>query len=493
MRDEAATRHPDHGSHDCGSGDCGSGKRNRFFRGKQMRAEEFKIEQRHMVERRRLINRAVLGWGVVYGFKLKLHDTHPPQHAPTTAAQQAATPGAPVPPPPAMRKKLKIGRGFALDRHGRETVLEHRLTLDAGNTFLLSEDGCEPRKISEAKPGRYVLAIHYAERAIEDSKSPWGCGCGKPEKKYICETVAFSLRPLGDHACPCPELHCHRHCKCPDRDDACGTAGRGPHSCLCQWLKHAEIAGEASPAHGWQGLCVDPHAGVDLACITLGEFDSKCEPIAVTAIDDDCGPRRLVKSNDLLYDLARGCDLTKIETISWDQWHRDFLKKEPPVPLWRFFEFFGTSGQTEFTVDFSGPVLTRSIMPNALIIRVYTQDPGTGWRVPMQVPIDSLLDESDSRKTTTKHICVYVSPEWIRDELTGKNSILRREDDNFLVEVEVRGTILRDCHNQALDADPGFESPTPSGNGTPGGVFLSSFLVDPKQNIKPPVSASSGS
>src|SRR5215831_18150521 len=52
---------------------CKSSRRNRFFRRKQMRAEEFETEQRYLIGRRRLINRAVLGWGVVSGFALREH------------------------------------------------------------------------------------------------------------------------------------------------------------------------------------------------------------------------------------------------------------------------------------------------------------------------------------------------------------------------------------------------------------------------------------
>ena len=481
MRDEAATRHPNREPDDCGSDDCGSGKRNRFFRGKQMRAEEFKIEQRHMVERRRLVNRAVLGWGVVYGFKLKLRDTHPPRLTQTNTAEQTAAPVA--------RKKLKIGRGFALDRHGRETVLDHRMTLDASNTFLLSEVGCEPRSIAGAKPGRYVLAIHYAERAVEDTKLPWGCGCGKPEKKYICETVVFSLRPVGDHGCPCPELHCHRHCKCPDRCDACGAAGRGPHACLCQWLKNADIAGETSPSHGWHGVCVDPHAGVDLACITLGENDDACEPITVTAIDDDCGPRKLVKGNDLLYDLARGCDLTKISYISWEPWHRK-LGRDQEIPWEKFASFLSGEG---FVFQFSGPVQTDTIDRDTVVITVYSFEQPTGWRIARRIPIDRIDTEQKPKDkpddelpdSLTDQIKVIVRKRWLDDEVSGDTDSWFT-DRTFRVEVELRGFTVLDCHWQALDAVTTGRKAVPSGVGVPGGVFLSSFRVGPKPRLEDP-------
>jgi hypothetical protein len=55
----------------CVCSDCASGKRNRYFRSKRLKAEEFSIEQAYGIERRRLLNRSVVGWGVVRGFSLE--------------------------------------------------------------------------------------------------------------------------------------------------------------------------------------------------------------------------------------------------------------------------------------------------------------------------------------------------------------------------------------------------------------------------------------
>jgi hypothetical protein len=35
---------------------------------------------------------------------------------------------------------------------------------------------------------------------------------------------------------------------------------------------------------------------------------------------EECPPRRIVKRNDMLFDLIRGCDLTRITRISWAEW-----------------------------------------------------------------------------------------------------------------------------------------------------------------------------
>jgi hypothetical protein len=46
-----------------------------------------------------------------------------------------------------------------------------------------------------------------------------------------------------------------------------------------------------------------------------------------------------------------------------------------------------------------------------------------------------------------------------------------------LVEIEVRGDLIIDCNGQTVDANPAGPVGTPSGNGAPGGTFLSSFIV----------------
>ena len=47
---------------------CSPGIRNRYFRGKLLTVADYEAEQRYSIQRRRLINRQMLGWGVVSGF-----------------------------------------------------------------------------------------------------------------------------------------------------------------------------------------------------------------------------------------------------------------------------------------------------------------------------------------------------------------------------------------------------------------------------------------
>ena len=132
-------------THECGctSSDCVCGKRNRFFRGKRMKADDFQIEQAYGIERRRIINRSVIGAGVVNGF--------------------------------AMTKGLSdVGPGFALDTHGREIVLSHSTKLGPGNVVLIAAggSGCRTLPIDQASPdSEYLLSVHYAERKLRRGQS----------------------------------------------------------------------------------------------------------------------------------------------------------------------------------------------------------------------------------------------------------------------------------------------------------------------------------
>jgi len=563
---------------DCGADDCASGKRNRFFRYKTMRAEEFAAEQAYSIERRRLISRAVLGWGVVYGFGLSgppvssgrcddaarapdhPHDHEAPhsQHETQTAlpvAQQAAggpvaeaanpsaaqganaaaavpvtapapasapaaaaapapatattpaaaaTPNAPAPPaapaptPPAPQPSvtpapvaISVAPGFGLDAQGREVLLGEATTLSVTNTFLFDRTAgnCCARSVEGVAPGRYVLAIHYAERPYGDAHLPQGCGCDQPERNFVCETAVFSLRALTQNErCPCGDPPCRTcHCGC----DACRTQGRGPHACLCQWLTGAKIAGSPRALCEWKGFRIDPSGAIDLACVTVASPSDKCAPLVFASIDDACGPRRLVKSNELLYDLQRGCDLTRIESISWGQWHR--RRKAMPWP--EFIDMLGTAvdpdhqprALTKFRVRFSGPVLSSTVTRDCFAIWFTVTGEDTGWHEKRVVPLaDVHLEPTPANDPphTTREVQLAVQSQW-QQEVLQRAGKLRSE--GATVHIEVNGDYILDCHGQAVDAnargyalfdDGSGKPPLLSGNGSPGGTFVSVFRIE---------------
>lgn len=448
---------------DCG---CGIGKRNRFFRGKHMNAEAFALDQGYLIGRRRLVNRAVLGWGVVYGF-------------PISAPRDKEPLGA-----------RDVGGGLGIDPGGREVHLVGPVTITPANTFLSS--GGRPRPADRIAPGRYLLSIHYAERRVQDAKVGDDCGCGEPEKQFVCETAVFSLERVEE--CPCAQEDCPP-CRCPEKPSKCCEHGGRGCACLCEWV--VEGPDDCPPdLCEWNGQWIDPSGGIPLACVVVAlageqkdERARRCDPIRFT-VEDDCGPRRIVKGNELLYDLLRGCDLTRIAWIGWGKWHRrearveweEFARMFKGGPHWKIEE----PVETEFVFRFTGPVVADSfVRRDAIAITVIAIDQSTGWELVRRVPIARLdtrpnADPAKLPAGTTDQVRVYVTGDWAHDELEPGRSWL--SDREFAVELELRGDLVRDCREKAVDGntDPHQRDGAPSGNGTAGGTFFSTFRVAPK-------------
>jgi len=199
-----------------------------------------------------------------------------------------------------------------------------------------------------------------------------------------------------------------------------------------------------------------------------------------------CGPRRLVKRNDLLFDLIRGCDLTRISRISWEPWHRS----EEPVSFADFDDRFGKVSQneekyiTDFTVEFSRPVRKETLRrPDCFAFTVMSVEPEGGWRETLRVPIVEInTDAFPSPDPSGDYVLggsIVVDGAWLEDAVRGRKS--RFVGAQAWVEIEIRGDYILDCNGQAVDANAVGLSAYPSGNGTPGGTFLSCFRVAPAE------------
>lgn len=490
----------------CAHDDCRTGKRNRYFKGKNMTANDFNLEQHYGIERRRLLNRAIHGWGVAYGFELCVENG-----------------------------KLKCGPGLALDKHGRELlrvesgiIPDHRIKLcDAYDLKELAENQSgviattesrerqqladtefSHQEISGERTIRCLLSAHYAERRVDEFPVGDSCGCGETEWNHVSETIVFSLKSLpreghcpdsGSCCQPC-ECDCHEHHKIglegEEVHHANAKRDRGPHDCLCRWLasKAETIPDVADGLSMWKGLndiCVAVHDPVPLACVTV-TLDQCGHPRFISIVDS-CAPRRLIKTNDLLFDLIRGCDLTRIDEISWAHWHRK-LTRDHMVP-WEEFERMifpeatRTLGkqvenrapvQTGFWIHFSRLVDVETLSVDCITMTVLAPEDEGGWIEVRRVPIIRLEPHGETGFTDRLNICVDSG--WCHDEVLGHKSIFHRS--KVRVEIEVRGDLILDCHGQAVDANAVGNRPAPTGNGTPGGTFISSFRLAPKRETK---------
>jgi len=474
----ATNRKPQRPTHAecCTDGECPSGLRNRYFVGKQLTPDALRIEQDYLNERRHLINRAIHGWGVAYGFSV------------SPAAQRGYEKSAHT-------GRLAIGPGFALDEPGRELVQTKTVELEFDDVLVLGEkDG----RIDDCRPDDcWLLSAHYAEQDVGPVDVSNPCNCTGREWNQVCETVKYSLRRIDCMEC-CDAGDCAFCCECstgpccaedpnagtPDRGEVepgCtpNPVKRGGCQCLCDYLTGLE------PPCGGDHLCelvqpcwrgrIDVSHGVPLACVGLCR-DETCGDWRFDHWADPCGPRRLVKSNEVLFDLLRGCDLTRIKAIGWADWHRS----ETPVPWHQFLDSFGTDATPDkrvtrnYWVEFSRPVRKSTLRTDCFTMTVWLGEAEGGWRGPLRVPIVDLITVDSDPRHATRAVLV-VDSSWIDDALCNKNNRFR--NDIALVEIEVRGDYLIDCNGQRPDLNAVGLSPAPTGNGTPGGTFLSTFRV----------------
>jgi len=461
-----------------------------------------------MLGRRHLLNRAIHGWGVVYGYELAASDYKQEEVG-----------------------QLKVGPGLALDKCGRELV-ETGTTIQFNDVSLFDKEGKRaeleevlkslgiPSDFPRDDPPQavidalakwcWVLSVHYAERNRAHIKIEDHCRCEREEWDHLCETVHYSIRPIECGEC-CKPFPCELKCACgtgkcceehptndPRGHNPYAQAGnpqptiddshqRGGCQCLCKHLTDLEIGGECNALCEIEEPCgnvrVDLNNGVPLACVKL--VTDKCG-LVFGEIFDACGPRRLVKRNDLLFDLIRGCDLTHIKNIGWAPWHR----QSDPIPFEGFANAFAQGGDQEdeyvtrdFWVEFSRPVRRDTVRRDCFVMTVITAEPDDVWWETLRVPIVRVkADDTDLVDRAT----IVVDGPWLRDTLRGAASIFQGKVTR--VEVEVRGDFIVDCNGQTVDANPRGRIPAPTGNGTPGGTFLSTFLVGPAPTPSRPAS-----
>lgn len=457
----------------CLESECLTGLRNNYFVGKRLTPDAFRVEQTYLNERRHLLNRAIHGWGVVYGY-------------PVTVASGETASG-----------RIVIGSGLALDAVGRELVQVEPRTIELGDVIALDETGKPfPRDCKDKLPpwqkGCWLLSVHYAEQQVGPVRLQDPCSCERHQWDQVCETVRFSLQRVDCAKC-CKEPACELHCECgtghccdeqrkeEGRCDAENPVVRGGCQCLCEHLTHLSPGAECKDLQKMVEPCgevlVDLHNGVPLACV--GVIREECEDWKFDQWIEGCGPRRLVKRNDLLFDLIQGCDLTRIVKIGWEKFHRQeaSVRWDEFEASWGKYSEGVESQATAYWVEFSRPVRQNTVRPDCFAITVIAAEQEGGWGQMLRVPITDVRTTRAS-SGPPEHVIraqIVVDAGWVRDAILSSKNLFNYQE--ALVEVEVRGDFIIDCNGQAVDAEAVGLSPAPTGDGAPGGRYLSSFRV----------------
>jgi hypothetical protein len=415
-----------------------------------------------------------------------------------------------------MTGQLKIGAGLALDSCGRELLEVGGRTIAVDDVIIIDDEGklLDPSDAfvevkSSAKYAQrgkgsaecWLLCAHYAEQSTSPQDVKGACQCEHREWDYTCETVRYSLQRIDCNEC-CRAAGCELKCEC-SKGPCCDGARdseklreprdmrsrRGGCQCLCESLTSLEFD-SCGPLCEIDEPCsrkvrIDLRHWVPLACIDV--VRDQCGDWVFGETLEACGPRRLVKRNDLLFDLIRGCDLTRINRISWTDWHR----KVDAVPFEDFSGKLGPTGEgedeyvTDFSVEFSRPVQEDTLRSDSFAITVMNAEREGGWRETLRVPIVRI----DTSKFPPQpgdpahHVrggTIVVEGSWLEDAVRGrKNRFLGAE---AWVEIEIRGDFILDCNGQPVDANAVGLYPYLSGNGSPGGTFLSTFRVAPESD-----------
>lgn len=479
----------------CSDAGCDSGLRNNYFEGKRLTADAFRVEQDYLIDRRRLLNRAIHGWGVVYGFKMAMA---PPDEK-------------------GVGGRFQLGAGLALDACGRELVrvrgapvgLREVVLIDDKGRRLSREDAglgdADARNPSRIDPTRecWLLSVHYAEQAMDPVPVTDPCSCERNEWDHVCETVRFSLQRVNCRTC-CDQHDCTLDCECgtgpccdehrtgkdPIEQGAVVAqrlrkhpVQRGGCRCLCEHLTGLRFHDDCDCLTEIEEPCarvrVDLRHGVPLACVVL-RHDAECDCWGFDDTFEACGPRRLVKRNDLLFDLIRGCDLTRISAIGWKPWHRlDTL-----VPYKDFQASFGDEDPADNTrnltrdywVEFSRPVRADTVRPDCFSMTITIAEDEAGWYESRRVPIIDVIKSGGPDPQHITRATLVVEAGWATDAVTVKKHKIFNKDE-ALVEIAVFGDYIVDCNGQTVDANAVGLSPAPTGNGTPGGTFHSNFRV----------------
>lgn len=467
----------------CSEQDCGPSLKNNYFEGKQLTPDSFRVEQQYLVERRRLLNRAIHGWGVVYGYRVR------------------KVGGA----------LLEIEPGVALDQCGRELLQTSTLKLPLANVIVLDGNGQESTfadAVTQGAGGVWLLEAHYAEQSTDPVHVFDACRCEHVEWDHVCETVRYTLRNVLPDDC-CAERPCELECECSEPSCLCKDApndpqkppkaqekpyeaasastkpprARGGAACLCEHL--SQLAFQAADLCELNEACgkvrVDLGHGVPLACMKLVAAVGNCGDWALGETLDACGPRRLVKRNDLLFDLIRGCDLTRIKRVGWENWH------DKDVSFDDFSDGMGDPGQAQdqyltksFWVEFTKPVQASTLRAECFAMTILSREAEGGWWQPLRVPIvgvntTTVAPEPKDPPHHVRSAKIIVDGAWVEDGLRGRRTVFDHGDVH--VELEVRGDLILDCNGQAVDANAVELSVEPTGNGTPGGSYLTTFRV----------------
>jgi hypothetical protein len=456
-------------------------ERNNYFYGKQFTVRDLLQEQSYFNEKRQLVNRMVLGWGVVCGLDVSWDQE---------------------------KRKFIVETGMALDCCGHEIIVCERRQVPL-------EDDEEQSGYAKEKPqreGKFVLCLEYDECQTEPVELP-SAGCDDEERtEFNRVRDGYKLR-------------------IKEWDDRCHKQPHGDASCLDRYKHEVEKAGLESPdcetkdIHHY--LCEKLTEGCpeckDCDCVVLatiyvsrtpgkqqqppdysqyryekpgvsqqgpgqgeqneykqsGQYEQPTGEKPIEVWLDTCTDRRLVYNNSLLYDLiyCHHGDLPHIVDFNW----------RGPAGADRQLEWdtFVQLVKDGLTVYFDQEMAPPSLNSHTFIVSYLYRETGTQTFVEKRIPVKEIRTGKIGNCYTATF---WAKDVWISSELDKPDSELivdTRHERALKVEITLRGSRIWSTGGKGLDGDY-LADKLPTGNGTQGGDFVDWFRVLPPEAKKPP-------
>jgi len=397
-------------------------ERNNYFFGKLMTVRDFFAEQNYFNQKRWLLNRLIHGWGVVCGLDVDIQ-------------REANVPF-----------KVVVKPGIALDCWGREILVPVEQKIPPGDNDFES--------IKE-KRRDLAICLEYRECKTEPLQIP-PIDCDKKDKgefNRIRDSFKIQIRNLCDIVLPCTGVQ-----YCPLEYNKANHEGKSINNYLDEQLR------KGCPECSQQGFIV-------LALIRFRR--------GIPVIDTNFH-RKLVYSNPVLSDLIR-CfhdNFPHIIKINWN----DFIKIPNTEVSWKDFVKKLEEG---FTVWFNKPMNADTINKSTFLVSIITTDVSTAYQIEGYIPATKIeyVETNNEYKASFKIITKKVPKDkndWWSDVVTGSSRVKKF---GGRCQIKLTGSHILEQKNKnnktakALDGEF-IGGKLPSGNGSQGGDFISSFTIN---------------
>src|SRR3990172_6257052 len=490
----------------CGTCENPCFERNHYYYGKLMTARDLYDEQCYFNEKRWLINRMVLGWGVVCGLDVRRMPVDPED--PTKGYDD---------------KNVLVTPGLAIDCCGREI-----LVCEERKVELIPEESTCCTEHTEQEEKKFIICLEFYECKTEQINIP-SISCNSKEK-YGFNRIrdSYKIRIIDPSSEDNEKVHkriCPLEYKSEYLFDWDNIPGNDSDRLIeflkknynVEWVSAENInktndtieisngtkslslklvnervyltindgrtdelivkmKGETrniyriETVNGY--LCKKIKEGCpecsEPLCLVLAEITfnpSVDPPIRI----DNCSKRKLVYRNPLLYgmiDCYHG-DLPHIIGINW--------KENGANISWEDFTAENGIYSKGVQVEFDWKMNKDTINPYTFLLFVKMEDADTGNFVYEQVPGEVDYDENTSIATFS------VTSKWLMDVFFGYSRIREKGGEFMVVLKSDFITSYEENGKPAKALDGNFiGGKLPSGNGTQGGDFVSWFSVESK-------------